>query len=69
MTQQKHSRRNFLRTVTTAVGGTATLAVASRVVQASPVVGEHPQQEKTEVTSKGYQRTEHVETYYLLADF
>lgn len=61
-------RRAFLNKLTATVGSTVTLAVASSMVQATPVI------EKTEeITSrpkaKGYQRTEHVDTYYQLADF
>jgi len=61
-------RREFLGKLTATVGGTVTLAMASSLVQATPVI------EKTEeITSrpkaKGYQRTAHVDTYYQLADF
>ncbi|NQY26082.1 MAG: Tat pathway signal protein [Piscirickettsiaceae bacterium] len=61
-------RREFLSKLTATVGGTATLALASSMVQATPYV------EKTEETisvpkAKGYQRTQHVDTYYQLADF
>ena len=64
----KVDRRAFLSKLTATVGGTVTLAVASSMVRATPIV------EKTaEITSrpkaKGYQRTEHVDTYYQLADF
>lgn len=68
MTSSKVDRREFLSKLTATVGGTATLAMASSISKATPIV------EKTEeITSppqeKGYQRTKHVETYYQLADF
>ena len=66
-TKRLNSRRDFLRTLTTAVGGTATLAAASTMVQAAPV--EAPKQAEAKPESKGYQRTQHVDTYYQLADF
>ena len=61
-------RREFLSKLTATVGGTATLAIASSMVQATPYV------EKTKKTAslskaKCYQRTENVDTYYQLADF
>jgi len=61
-------RREFLNKLTATIGGTVTLGLASSMVQATPYV------EKAEKTTslpkaKGYQRTEHVDTYYQLADF
>ena len=66
-TQHSDARRQFLHKLTAVVGGTATLA-ASSVVQAAPVAS--PETEQTPApASKGYQQTEHVDTYYQLADF
>lgn len=66
-TQHSDARRQFLHKLTAAVGGTATLA-ASSMVQAAPVTP--PKTEQTPApASKGYQQTEHVDTYYQLADF
>jgi hypothetical protein len=61
-------RRQFLNKITAVVGGSASLAVAAPLVQATTEIT----QEKTPVEpakSKGYQRTQHVDTYYHLADF
>jgi len=69
MANQSTSRRAFLRTLTTAVGGTATLAAAT-MVQAAPIEPVKAADKTPQPTSaKGYQRTEHVNTYYQLADF
>ncbi|MDH5358615.1 MAG: Tat pathway signal protein [Gammaproteobacteria bacterium] len=62
------ARRQFINKLTAVVGGSVTLAVASPLVQSSPVVTT-PIQKKMNPKSKGYQRTEHVDTYYKLADF
>jgi hypothetical protein len=62
-------RRQFLNKFTSTVAGSATvLALNSSLVQAAPI---EPIAEKKEISpkNKGYQRTEHVETYYQLADF
>ncbi len=64
----KFARREFLGKLTATIAGTATLAVTSSLVQATPV--EVPTEKlSNESKSKGYQRTEHVDTYYQLADF
>lgn len=65
----KLARREFLTKLTTVVSGTATLAVASSLVQASPAVNTQTTQASDTPKAKGYQRTEHVDTYYQLADF
>lgn len=64
----KFARREFLNTLATTITGTATLAVTSSLVQAAPlevpdVKEEHPPK------SMGYQRSQHIDTYYHLADF
>jgi hypothetical protein len=61
-------RREFLSKLTAVVGGTATAAVVAPIVNASPVVSEKSPEVKN-MPSKGYQRTEHVNKYYQLADF
>jgi len=64
----KIARREFLGKLTATITGTATLATASSLVQASPI--EAPTVEVSDRSkSKGYQRTEHIDTYYHLADF
>jgi hypothetical protein len=63
-----NSRRAFLRTLASAVGGTAALSSAATMVQATPVV-EASEKAEPQPASKGYQRTKHVDTYYQLADF
>jgi len=61
-------RRAFLSKLTSVVGGGATMAVVAPLVNASPVVEKtEPQVESP--SSKGYQRTKHVDKYYQLADF
>jgi hypothetical protein len=67
-TQHSRSRRDFLSKLSSAVGGGVAVAATSGMVQAGPVESS----EKTideKPASKGYQRTEHVDTYYRLADF
>jgi hypothetical protein len=67
-TQHSRSRRDFLSTLSSAVGGGAALAATSGLVQASPT--EQPEEKVDDKpVSKGYQRTEHIDTYYRLADF
>lgn len=66
-TQHSRSRRDFISKLTSVVGGGAALAATSGVVQAAPEQQETPAKEPP--VSKGYQHTEHVETYYRLADF
>ncbi|NOQ81608.1 MAG: Tat pathway signal protein [Methylophaga sp.] len=64
----KFARREFLGKLTATITGTAALAATSSLVQAAPI--ETPKVELSdERQSKGYQRTEHVDTYYHLADF
>ena len=64
------SRRDFLQKVVSVAGGTAVLAGASSMVQARPqIIIEKPETTTAPVPSKGYQHTEHVDTYYKLADF
>ncbi|PCJ30472.1 MAG: Tat pathway signal protein [Gammaproteobacteria bacterium] len=65
-------RRAFLSRVTTTVTGTIALAATASVVNATPVIDIPVVVEKKEplpAVQKGYQRTEHVDTYYHLADF
>lgn len=62
-------RREFLTKLTTAVSGTATLAIVPSLVQAAPPPSAEPTQKIDSPKAKGYQRTEHVDTYYHLADF
>lgn len=63
------ARREFLTKLTTVVSGSATLAVASSLTQASPIPSAEPTKALDIPKAKGYQRTEHVDTYYQLADF
>ncbi|MDT8371848.1 MAG: Tat pathway signal protein [Gammaproteobacteria bacterium] len=68
--QQTINRRQFLRKVTSIVGGSVTLVAASSAMTRMQVVDVKEDSEKMTVPpSKGYQRTEHVDTYYHLADF
>ncbi|MDF1588800.1 MAG: Tat pathway signal protein [Gammaproteobacteria bacterium] len=68
--QQTINRRQFLRKVTSTVGGSVTLVAASSATARMQVVDVQDDSEKMPVPpSKGYQRTEHVDTYYHLADF
>lgn len=63
------ARREFLTKLTTAVSGTATLAIVPSLVQATPTPRVEPTTKMDTPKAKGYQRTEHVDTYYHLADF
>lgn len=65
--QHSRSRRDFISKFTAVVSGGAVLTAASGMVQAAPEPEAPPVAEKP--ASKGYQRTEHVDTYYRLADF
>lgn len=65
--QHSRSRRDFISKLTAVVSGGAALAATSGVVQAAPQTETQAVTEKP--ASKGYQRTEHVDTYYRLADF
>lgn len=61
-------RREFLSKITATIGGATALAVTSSLVHSAPSIV--PEQNKVEIPkAKGYQRTEHVDTYYQLADF
>lgn len=64
-----NGRRTFLHKLMTAVTGTAAIAATSSVVQASPVTVVAEPETKPDSKSKGYQRSQHVDTYYQLADF
>ena len=61
-------RRHFLNKLTFVVGSSAALAIAAPLVQATPIKAPKADEDVKPVT-KGYQRTEHVDTYYQLADF
>jgi len=63
------ARRKFLTKLTTAVSSTATLALVPSLVQATPTPRVEPTKNIDPPKAKGYQRTEHVDTYYHLADF
>ena len=63
------ARREFLTKLTTAVSGTATLAIVPSLVQAAPTPIVEPTIKTDIPKAKGYQRSEHVDTYYHLADF
>ncbi len=67
--QNSRSRRDFLVKLTSAVGGGAALAASSGMVQAAPTTSPPETETKPDSPKKGYQHTEHVETYYRLADF
>ena len=60
-------RRNFLNKLTSVIGGSAVLAVAAPLVQAAPAPAPAKMPE-VKPKAKGYQRTEHIDTYYQLAD-
>ncbi len=62
-------RRAFLSKLTSVVGGGATMAVVAPLVNATPVVVKTEPQVEESTKSKGYQRTQHVDKYYQLADF
>lgn len=68
-TQKSRSRRDFLVKLTSAVGGGTALAASSGMVQAEPARPAPQAETKSSPSQKGYQHTEHVETYYRLADF
>jgi Rieske Fe-S protein len=68
-TQDSRSRRDFLFKLTSAVGGGVAIAASSGVVQAKSPPPSSDVEAKPAPTQKGYQHTEHVETYYRLADF
>lgn len=63
-----NSRREFLHKLTATIGGTATLALTANTLQAAPQkIAQTPAEPAP--AAKGYQHTEHVETYYQRADF
>ena len=61
-------RRNFLNKLTSVIGGSAALAVAAPLVHAAPAAPAPKKTPDVKPQAKGYQRTEHVDTYYQLAD-
>lgn len=61
------SRREFLSMLTTAASAGAVLSVSPHVAQAASEPTKPLTQ--TDTQTAGYQRTEHVDTYYRLADF
>lgn len=66
--QSLSSRRQFLHTLTALAGGSAAFVLSSHSAQATPI----KQPQKSAVTpepSKGYQHTQHVDTFYKTADF
>ncbi len=67
--KQTINRRQFLSKLTSTVGGSVTLVAASSLVQAQASVLPDVSDKTPVASSKGYQRTEHVDTYYQLADF
>lgn len=66
--QSSSSRRQFLHSLTALAGGSAAVALSSRAVYAEPA---KPSQQTTVTPqpSKGYQHTQHVDTFYKTADF
>jgi len=65
---KKFARREVLGKLAATITGTAALAATSSLVQAAPVETAKAELSE-EIKSKGYQRTEHIDTYYHLADF
>ena len=64
----KFARREFLGKLTATITGSVALAATSSLIQAAPI--EAPTVEvRDDSKSKGYHRTEHIDTYYHLADF
>ncbi len=61
------SRRGFLQYLTTAMGVTATTAAAEILPDEQPSQAESLEYH-AKPASKGYQHTQHVDTYYQLAD-
>jgi len=66
-----NARREFLRKITVCATGTASMVVAaSSIAQTqTPSIIETESEPVNPPQSKGYQRSEHVDTYYKLADF
>jgi len=64
----KFARREVLGKLAATITSTAALAVTASLVQAAPVEISKAEPSE-EIKSKGYQRTEHIDTYYHLADF
>ncbi len=66
----KLSRRNFLNNVSTVITGAATGLVLTKAnAMPNSVTDIQAEKESLPPQAKGYQRTEHVDTYYQLADF
>ena len=64
------SRRSFLNNVSTVVTGAATGLVLTKAnAIPSQLTDIQPEKDTLPPKAKGYQRTEHVDTYYKLADF
>jgi hypothetical protein len=66
--QSSSSRRQFLHTLTALAGGSAAVALSSRAVHAEPAKSTQQTTVKPQ-PSKGYQHTQHVDTFYKTADF
>ncbi len=67
--KSKLTRRGFLNRVSTVVTGAATGLVLTKANAMSPPTIESLPEKTIPKQAKGYQRTEHVDTYYHLADF
>lgn len=67
--KQTTNRRQFLSKLTSTLGGSVTLVAASSLVQAQAIVVPEVTEKLAVPSSKGYQHSEHVDTYYQLADF
>lgn len=66
----KLSRRSFLNNVSTVITGTATGLVLTKAnAMRNSLSDIQPEKESLPPQAAGYQRTEHVDTYYQLADF
>jgi hypothetical protein len=61
-------RRELLHKFTATIGGTVAVTLSSPMVQATPETPSKAIQSEKSV-AKGYQRTQHIDTYYQLADF
>jgi len=66
--QPTSARRSFLQKLTALVGGSVAVAVSAKTVQARPVETDNVP-EVVPPESKGYQHTDHVETFYKSNDF
>lgn len=66
--QPTSARRSFLQKLSALVGGSVAVVVSAKSVKARPVqIEKAPEVFPPE--SKGYQHTEHVETFYKSNDF